>query len=105
MGNITKDMERLCDEIQVSRASRADMKTLIAKNNDAIKNEVSNMRLGFVSDHKAMAAKSQKDRHGYISDLKKDVKSVREDTAKDLAGARKAWAELSGNKKTRKKNY
>lgn len=73
MGNITKDMERLCDEIEVSRASRASMKTAIANNNKAIKSEVSNMRSGFAKNHEAMAASSKKSREKFFSELRDDV--------------------------------
>ncbi len=76
MGNITKDMERLCDEIQISRASRASMKTAIANSNKAIKSEVSNMRSGFSKNHEAMAVASRKGREKFFSELRDDVTSL-----------------------------
>lgn len=103
MGNLTRDIERLCGEIEASRVSRASMKAGIAKENEANKSAVSKMRTGFAKEHKAMAKADRSQRKDFMNSLSKEVKAARRDTAKDLAGARKAWARMAGAQKGEKK--
>ncbi len=95
MGNLTRDIERLCNEIHVSRESRSLLKQEIAAYNEAIKRLVSEMCSGFASEHQTMSVSTKQTRMKFIASLKKDVRDIRLDTASDLAGARKAWSKIS----------
>ena len=79
-----EDVGRLRDEIATWRTAR---KELVGNLRDA----VCEMRAGFCKDHAHMAKKTRAGLKAFVSDLRENVKGLREGFQADNAAAHLAW--------------
>ncbi|HEY4901711.1 MAG TPA: hypothetical protein VIH91_12925 [Terriglobales bacterium] len=95
MGTLTKDMTRLCEEIQTLRADRQELKKKIVERTKARQVEVLETCAAF-TDARAWKAESEHtNRQNFVENLKQVVAEQEKDLRDDLAMARRSWSKRS----------
>ena len=95
MGNLTKDMNRLCEEIQALRADRQELKKKIAEQTKARQVEVLETCAAFTDARVWKAEGAHTSRQNFVDNLKHVVAEQEKDLRDDLAMARRSWNKLS----------
>jgi molybdenum-dependent DNA-binding transcriptional regulator ModE len=85
MGHFTEEMTRLVGEIVELRGARKGFVKHLTHNTAAL-------MASFHRAHRDMARKTRAERRAAVVHLKKSVGAMRHAFAKDLDGARRAWA-------------
>jgi hypothetical protein len=91
MGKLTDDMTRLRGEVDALRGNRGALMQDLARGAKDLATEVLAMQASFAKAHTAMAKKTRRELSSFVSGIEKQVGRMRKETAKDLAGARRAW--------------
>ncbi len=91
MGRLTKDMTRLCDEIQTLRADRQELKKELAEKTKARQVEVLQTCAAFTDARVWKAEDARNNRQNFLDNLKQVVADQVKDTRDDLAMAHRSW--------------
>jgi hypothetical protein len=94
MGALTKDMTRLCEEIQTMRAGRHELKKDLAKRTRARRVEVVETRAAFKEARNWKAESAHTTRQNFVDNLKQAVAEQGKSLRDDLATARRVWGKL-----------
>jgi hypothetical protein len=94
MDTLTKDMTRLCEEIQTMRAGRHELKKDLAKRTRARRVEVVETRAGFTEARNWKAESAHTSRQNFVDNLKQAVAEQGKSLRDDLATARRVWGKL-----------
>jgi hypothetical protein len=95
VGKLTKDMNRLCEEIQTLRADRQELKKKIADQTKARQVEVLETCAAFTDARAWKAEGAHTSRQNFVENLKQVVAEQEKDLRDDLAMARRSWNKLS----------
>lgn len=95
MGTLTKDMNRLCEEIQTLRADRQELKKKIVERTKARQVEVLETCAAFTDARVWKAESEHTSRQNFVENLKQVVAEQEKDLRDDLAMARRSWSKLS----------
>jgi len=94
MGSLTKDMTRLCDEIQTLRTERHELNKKLADTTKARQVEVLETRAAFTGARNWKAESAHTSRHNFVDQLKQTVAGEGKSLRDDLAAARRVWGKL-----------
>ncbi len=94
MGRLTEDMTRLCEEIQVLRADRQELKKELAEGTKARQVEVLETCAAFADARAWRAEGDRNSRRNFLDNLKQVVAEQGKTTRDDLASARRTWGTL-----------
>jgi cell division septum initiation protein DivIVA len=94
MGTLTKDMTRLCEEIQTQRAGRHELKKNLAEKTKARQVEVLETRAAFTEARNWKAESAHTTRQNFVDNLKQAVAEQGKSLRDDLATARRVWGKL-----------
>lgn len=91
MGRLTKDMTRLCDEIQVLRTDRQELNKKLAEATKARQVEVLETCAAYTDARVWKTESAHNSRQSFVDNLKQVVAEQVKDTRDDLAMARRCW--------------
>ncbi len=91
MGKLTKDMARLCREIEQMRAGRRALRKELAEENKKREVEVVEICATFADTLSRRAKRSQEGRRAFLKSLRQRVAEQMRDTRNDLTMARRVW--------------
>lgn len=94
MGNLTKDMTRLCEEIQTLRSERHELKKRLADRTKARQAEVLETCAAFAGARNWKAETAHTSRHNFVDRLKQTVAGEGKSLRDDLGAARRVWDRL-----------
>lgn len=94
MDTLTKDMTRLCEEIQTMRAGRHELKKDLAERTKARRVEVVETRAAFTEARNWKAESAHTTRQNFVENLKQTVAEQGKFLRDDLATARRVWGKL-----------
>lgn len=94
MGSLTKDMTRLCEEIQTLRTERHELKKRLADRTKARQVEVLETCAAFAGARNWKAESAHTSRHNFVDHLKQTVAGEGKSLRDDLAAARRVWGRL-----------
>ncbi len=92
MGTLTEDMTRLCEEIQMLRTGREELKKEIAEQTRARQVEVLESCAAFAEALARKAQAAHKNRIAFCSNLRHSVAAQTRGMREDLAGVRRVWS-------------
>jgi cell division septum initiation protein DivIVA len=95
MGSLTKDMTRLCEEIEALRADRQELRKKIAEGTKARQVEVLETCAAFTDARAWKAEGAHNSRQNFVENLKQAVAEQEKELRDDLAMARRSWNKLS----------
>jgi len=94
MGSLTKDMTRLCEEIQTLRADRHELRKRLAERTKARQVEVLETCAAFTDARNWKAENAHTTRQNFVDNLKQAVAGQGKSLRDDLATARRVWGRL-----------
>jgi cell division septum initiation protein DivIVA len=94
MGALTKDMTRLCEEIQTLRAGRHELKKELAQRTKARQVEVLETCAAFTEARNWKAESAHTTRQNFVENLKQAVAEQGKSLRDDLSTARRVWGRL-----------
>lgn len=94
MGRLTKDMTRLCEEIQTLRAERQELKRELAERTKARQVEVLEACAAFTGARNWKSESAHDARQKFLENLKQAVAEQGKSLRHDLATARRVWGRL-----------
>lgn len=94
MGRLTKDMNRLCEEIQTLRSDRRELKKTLAEATKARHMEMLGTCTAYSDARAWKAEEAHNHRQDFVDNLKQVVAEQMKATGDDLAMARRAWGGL-----------
>lgn len=94
MGRLTKDMTRLCEEIEGLRVERQELKKKLAEATKARQVEVLETCAAFTDARNWKAEGAHNSRQSFVDNLKQVVAELGKDTRDDVAMARRCWGGL-----------
>jgi cell division septum initiation protein DivIVA len=94
MGTLTKDMTRLCEEIQTLRAGRHELKKELAEKTKARQVEVLKTCAAFTEARNWKAESAHTARQSFVEQVKQTVAEQGKFLRDDLATARRVWGRL-----------
>ncbi len=92
MGRLTKDMTRLCEDIQTLRADRQELNKKLAEGTKARQVEILETCAAYTDARVWKAEGARNSRQSFVDNLKQVVAGQVKDTRDDLAMARRSWA-------------
>lgn len=92
MGRLTKDMTRLCEDIQTLRADRQELNKKLAEGTKARQVEILETCAAYNNARVWKAEGARNSRQSFVDNLKQVVAGQVKDTRDDLAMARRSWA-------------
>ena len=94
MGSLTKDMTRLCEEIQTLRAERHELNKRLAEGTKTRQREVLETCAAFADARNWKAESAHTTRQNFVDRLKQTVAGQGKSLRDDLAAARRVWGRL-----------
>lgn len=94
MGRLTKDMTRLCEEIQMLRANRQELKKKLSEETKARQVEVLETCAAYTDARAWKAEGAHNSRQTFVDNLRQVVADQGKYTRDDLAMARRSWGKL-----------
>lgn len=94
MGNLTKDINRLCEEIQGLRAGRQELRKELAAGTKARQVEVLETCAAFGDARAWKAEVAHNSRQNFIDNLRQVVAEQEKSVRDDISTARRAWSRL-----------
>ncbi len=92
MAKLTEDMARLCDEIQLLRANREELKKELAELSRARQAEVVKTCAAFAEALARKADRAYDNRVAFLTDLRHRVSAQAREMQDDLANVRRVWS-------------